>query len=51
VSTPDALHDMGQELGAALDTETAIEGGHVLMRGGMAEAEARRDLLLALALQ
>ena len=42
---------MGQELGAALDTETAIEGGHVLMRGRMAEAEARRDLLLAVALQ
>ena len=49
--TPDALHNVGKELAAALDTETAIEGGHVLMSGGVAEAEARRDLLLAVALQ
>jgi len=38
---------VGQQLGAGGDLEVAIQSGHVLMSGGLAQAEARRDLFFA----
>lgn len=46
-----ALDSMRQQLRAALYSEMAVEGCHVLMGGGVADAEAIRHLLLAIALQ
>src|SRR6266540_1739409 len=43
--------DMREELSAALDAETAIESRHVLMGRGVAQVEARGDLLLAVPFQ
>src|SRR5262245_60871272 len=49
VRSTGALQDVGEELAPALDTEAAVQGRHVLMDGRMAETEACRDLLLAVA--
>jgi len=46
-----AFGEMSDELGAALHREVTVEGGHVLMDGGLAEAESRSDLLFAVALE
>jgi hypothetical protein len=40
---------MREELGAALNPEMAVQRGHVLVRGGRAQAEAGGDLLLTVA--
>src|SRR5207249_5700896 len=51
LALPHAPHDMREELSAALDAEAAIESRHVLMGRGVAQVEARGDLLLAIPLQ
>ena len=42
---------MREELGAALNPEMAVQRGHVLERGGRAQAEAGGDLLLTVAFE
>src|SRR5262245_15851184 len=46
-----ALEHVREELTPALNPEVAIQGRHVLMDGGGADAETRGDLLLAVAFQ
>ncbi len=46
-----ALEHVGDELPTTVNTEAAIESGHVLVRRGVADAEPRGDLLLAVALE
>jgi len=50
LASTDALKDIGHKLGSAPDPEMAIEGRHVLMGRGVAQAETIRDLLLAVPL-
>ena len=46
-----AVDEVRDELGAALDSEVTVEGRHVLMHGSVTQAESRRHLLLAVALE